>query len=166
LVKKIIVSDTGPVIALALLDLIDNMPEIIGDMIIPQAVYQECVCDLNKPAAQKIQMAVNRGKLKVLEVSKSAFLDDLTTLLDKGESEAIALYNEVDADLLLIDEIIGRKYAEKRQIPIIGTVAVLVKVKQKSIRPLVKPMIEILISHNYRLSNKLIQYVLQRCDEK
>ena len=163
--KKIIVSDTGPIIALALLNLIKDMPDIIGEIIIPYTVYQECICDLAKPAAQKIQYEFDRGKLKIQEISTPALLNEYTLLLDKGESEAIALYQEIHADYLLIDEIKGRKAAEKQQITIIGTLAILVKAKEKSIIPLIKPMLEILLSHNYRLSKSLIQYILQRCGE-
>ncbi len=66
---------------------------------------------------------------------------------------------------MLIDEVNGRKVAEKQNIPITGTVAVLLKAKEKGIRPLVKPMIDKLLQHNYRLSKPLITIILKLCDE-
>ena len=164
--KKIIIADTGPIIALALLDLIKDLPEIIGNIVIPHAVYLECTRDLSKPAAKKIQWAKNNGQIQVQNIRHSNFYNELKILLDEGEAEAITLFQETDANLLLIDELKGRKIAEKQNIPIIGTVAILLKAKEKSIRPKIKPMIETLTSHNYRLSKALIDHVLIKAKEK
>jgi len=166
LTKKIIIADTGPVIALALLDLIKDMPEIIGDIVIPHAVYLECTKDLSKPAAKKIQLAKNNKQIRVQDINHSSFYRELKMLLDEGEAEAITLFQETNADLLLIDELKGRRLAAKQNIPIIGTIAILLKAKEKSIRPAIKPMIEILTSHNYRLSKALIDYILIKANEK
>ena len=45
--------------------------------------------------------------------------------LDPGESEAIALAVEVDADILLIDEQTGRQEAVRRGLKVAGTLSVL-----------------------------------------
>lgn len=163
--KKIIVADTGPLIALALLDLINEMPAIIGEIVIPQTVYNECISDLTKPGAAIIQKAFNNKQLTIHKVARSKLLDELTSILDQGEAEAIILYKKINADLLLIDEIKGRKAAVKQQVAITGTVAILLKAKEKSIRPLVKPMIDKLLTNNYRLSKSLIKYILKLSHE-
>lgn len=159
--KKIIIADTGPLIALAILDLIKDLPQIVGEIIIPESVYNECVADLSKPGAQEIKHALGNQQIKLHKISPSKLLVELTSVLDQGEAEAILLYKQINADLLLIDEIKGRKVAEKQQISITGTVAILLKAKEKSVRPLVKPMIDKLLLHNYRLSNSLISHILK-----
>ena len=45
--------------------------------------------------------------------------------LDRGEREAIQLAEEQRADLLLIDERLGRSEAKRRGIPITGTLGIL-----------------------------------------
>ena len=50
--------------------------------------------------------------------------------LDPGESEAIALAVEVDADILLIDEQTGRQEAVRRGLKVAGTLSVLNEVEQ------------------------------------
>jgi predicted nucleic acid-binding protein len=50
--------------------------------------------------------------------------------LDPGESEAIALAVEVDADILLIDEQTGRQEAVRRGLKVAGTLSVLDEAEQ------------------------------------
>jgi predicted nucleic acid-binding protein len=45
--------------------------------------------------------------------------------LDKGEQEAIALAQELNADYLLLDETEARKEASRRHLPFIGTLGIL-----------------------------------------
>jgi len=66
--------------------------------------------------------------------------------LDKGEAETIALSIEISADLLLMDEKLGRKIAEEKGIKISGTIGVLLKAKKKGIIQEVKPLIYELIA--------------------
>jgi len=54
-----------------------------------------------------------------------------TVQLDPGESEAIALALEINADLLLIDERRGRTEANRLDIRITGLLGVLVEAKQR-----------------------------------
>jgi len=165
LAKKIIIADSGPMIALALLDLIQDSHKIIGKIVIPPTVYLECTSDLTKPGAKIIKNALDNDRIMLHKVTQSNMLNELTSILDQGEAEAIMLYKEIGADLLLIDEVKGRKVAEKQNISITGTVAVLLKAKEKGIRSLVKPMIDKLLQHNYRLSKPLITTILKRCNE-
>ncbi len=51
---KIIVADTGPLIALALLKLLATLPKLFTVVYVPDAVTTEALQDTNKPGAQSI----------------------------------------------------------------------------------------------------------------
>ena len=52
------------------------------------------------------------------------------TGLDRGESEAIIIADKTKADLLLMDEIAGRRIAQNMKIPITGSAGILVRAFQ------------------------------------
>lgn len=89
----------------------------------------------------------------------------LIDVLDEGEAEALALAKSLNATAL-IDERKGRAIAVKRNINITGSAAILIKAKQEKLIPKVKPLIDQLTEHGYRLSDNLINKVLEIAGEK
>lgn len=88
-------------------------------------------------------------------------LDDL----DLGESEAITLAVEQEADYLVIDEYLGRKKAKELKLKIIGVLGVLILAKEKGLIGLVKPLVEKLQDIGFRLNPNLINTVLDQAGE-
>lgn len=66
----------------------------------------------------EVRLAQDRARIAQLEAE-----------LDPGEAEAIVLAKEVNADLLLIDEKLGRQIALREGIPIAGLVGLVVEAK-------------------------------------
>lgn len=50
--------------------------------------------------------------------------------LDKGEAETIILANEINAELVIIDEILGRFHAKNSNLKVTGTLGILLKAKK------------------------------------
>ena len=86
--------------------------------------------------------------------------------LHRGESEALVLANELNADYLLMDEAAGRKTAEMMGVKIIGLLGVLLEAKTEGLISVVKPIMDDLIQvAKFRVREALYQQVLERAGE-
>jgi predicted nucleic acid-binding protein len=118
----IVVADTTPVNYLILIGEIDLLAKLYGQVVIPRAVHEELMRS-RAPASVKAWIASPPPWLEILSpvpVSGLVLAD-----LDVGEQEAIALALQLSADLLIIDELLGRREAERRGLPVIGTIGIL-----------------------------------------
>ena len=120
----IVVSDTTPLISLLKINRIDLLEKLFGDVLIPQAVFDELTVDERfRLEADQIRqtkfIAVNPVNPESANILKRA------TGLDQGESEAIVLTDELKADLLLMDEAKGRNVSAQMGIRIMGTIGIL-----------------------------------------
>ena len=117
----LIISDTTTPMILAKtnhLNLLSNFVEIVY---IPPAVKEE-LSQKNDGVKEAIEGA---EFIKTREVSNQRILDDVKLAkLDRGEIEAIALALETGLDLI-IDERLGRRYAQSKNITIMGLLGIL-----------------------------------------
>jgi len=120
----IVVADTSPLNYLIRLGYVDLLLEIYERVLVPTAVLIEMQhAEAPKEArAWAVLPPPWLEQVRVMEIDAS-----LAAELAAGEREAISLALEVRADLLLIDELAGRREAEIRQIDVAGTLAVLLK---------------------------------------
>ena len=106
----IIVSDTTPISELAKVNYLNLLPKLFGRVVIPQGVGDELTTGQH-PAAGIVQ---DLSWLDVIAVKNRLVVEELQQVgnLDFGESEAIALAEEMGADRLLIDEKAARRVAK------------------------------------------------------
>jgi predicted nucleic acid-binding protein len=79
--------------------------------------------------------------------------------LDRGETEAIALAEELHAHWLLIDEAAGRDEASKRGLQTIGTLGVLREGHRAGLLDL-RTVMDRLVASGFRVNPSLIQILL------
>ena len=90
----------------------------------------------------------------------------LSEILDPGEAEAIALAKEINADLLLIDEKLGKELATKENIPCKGVIGILIEAKAKGLVTKVKPLFDELINNlKFRISERVYRLALDKAGE-
>jgi predicted nucleic acid-binding protein len=161
----IVVSDTSALSALFLVDKLDLLPVLYGQVVVPPAVMRE-ILQLEIRFGHDLSGLKTAPWLSVIPVSDLKKVQDYQRVLDEGESEAIVLIMEISADLLLIDEIRGRKVAQSEGILYTGVLGVLLSAKYKGLLNVVRPVLDNLRKDtNFRISQKLYDFVLEQAGE-
>ncbi|GHU60648.1 nucleic acid-binding protein [Spirochaetia bacterium] len=121
--------------------------------------------ELNVPGKPEYDAITEWAKGKIVHANNVPLINALRVNLDPGESEAIALYWEKQADYLLIDEKRGRSIARSGGIKIVGTAGILLLAKERGLIPGIKPSLDILIRNDFRISDLLYRQLLQKAGE-
>jgi hypothetical protein len=108
----LVVSDTSPILNLAVIDRLTLIQEQFTTVTIPKGVLEELRVGENLPGSKKIVDALDEKWLQVEEVQDFAMLRILTRELDAGEAEAIALALETGAQWVVLDESEARRIAK------------------------------------------------------
>ena len=162
---RAIVSDTGPLIALARVGHLDLLRRLYGQVIIPPAVHAEFALGSNRPGARALAATLQAGWVVVQPATDMNVVSEVARHLDRGEAEAIALAEQRSARFLLIDDAKGRRIAHRRGVRVAGVAGVLLAAKSQGVLGAVAPVLEALSRAGYRLSPRLIAGVLARADE-
>lgn len=80
--------------------------------------------------------------------------------MDYGESESVILYNELQADFLLIDDKKARKIAESLGINCIGLIGLLSIAKDQGLIKILKPIFETFLQNKRFYSVELLNGIL------
>jgi predicted nucleic acid-binding protein len=155
-----IVSNTSPIINLAWINKLDLLHKLFGEIVIPEAVWREVVVDgAGQPGADEVKTAT---WIKTQDVTNKALVQALRQELDAGEAEAIALALEIKAELLLMDERLGRETAHYLGLHYTGLIGVLIEAKRERIIDTIKPYLNMLRDiAGFRISNALYMRVLR-----
>jgi predicted nucleic acid-binding protein len=130
-----VVSNAGPLMALAKLNLLHLLKDLYGRVRIPSAVYDEIVTvglQRGYQDARTLYIFLNQVGWKPEQVAPAAISARLSeAAIDHGEREALALAITLDHVLLLMDEMAGRALARREGIAVRGTLGVLNEAYQR-----------------------------------
>jgi predicted nucleic acid-binding protein len=166
----VVVSDASPLICLAAIRQFNLLRILYGEVLVPAAVWQEItrIPSFSSVAThQAAAEARTSGWLRVATANNRPLVTQLETVLDSGEAEAIALAVESKPSLLLIDERDGRQVARTLDVPLTGTLGVLLRAKVLGATPAIKPLLtELIEQHHFRLHPDLVQRILAEASEE
>ncbi len=133
-------------------------------MSIPDAVFEEItVAGAGEPGAREIAQAT---WVKRQSVRNTPLVTALRLELDAGEAEAIALAIETDADLILLDERIGRRAAQRLGLTAVGTLGVLIAAKDRGLLAAVRPVLDALrVDAGFWIADDLYSAVIKTANE-
>jgi predicted nucleic acid-binding protein len=85
--------------------------------------------------------------------------------LDPGEASALALSLDISDSIIVIDDLKGRKIADKLDLRYSGTLGLILKAKQEGVIESIKPVIAKINKTNFRFSKELIEFLLEQAGE-
>ncbi len=150
--RKVIISDTSTLILF----------HKIGEISILQGVYVEV---MTTPEVAEEFGEILPSWIKIQAVKDKKYQRLLEIQVDYGEASAIALATEFEDVLLLLDDLKARKLATKLNLKFTGTLGVIYKAKEMGVIEKVKPVIDKLLSTNFRISHKIVQEILRLSNE-
>lgn len=154
----IVVADTSPICYLLLLGGITLLPQLYGQVLIPQVVQQE-LANERSPAVVQAWISQPPTWLSILPVDVP-FDTDLDNL-DLGEQAAIVLAEQQAANLIIIDDLLGRQVAQSRHLRVTGLLGVLDEAARQNLVDFPEAIAR-LQQTTFRASAQLIQSLLQQ----
>ena len=159
----IVVSDTTPIISLLKAGQLELLQKLYKTILVPQAVYRELT--ENPAYINEADIVRNAEFLLVTAVENIKSVNVLRAVsgLDEGESEALIMYDEQNADVLLMDEQKGRRVAKRLNVMHIGTAGVLMLAYDKGIIQAgkVRECMDIMLANDIRLGKSVCNTVME-----
>lgn len=93
------------------------------------------------------------------------FQSALFLQVDAGEASAIALAAENQPSLLIIDDMKGRKLAQKLNLNITGTLGLILTAKREGFLPQIRPIFDKIQATNFRIAPALLEGILRQAGE-
>jgi len=155
----IIVADASPLIALSRVGRLDLLRQMFGTLIVPEAVWQEVTSVPDeRPGSAELRSST---WVSHATVQDTALVRLLRRDLGAGESEAIVLAHELHADVLLIDERLGRSAATRLGLTITGLVGVLIDARRSGLLPDAFQVVELLRTEaGFWISDSLAKLII------
>ena len=163
--RPVVVSDAGPLIALACCGKLALLADVFDAIHIPQAVWDETTADRTRPGAFDIADFVQTNA----RVHAHAHCDDpiyaaALKHLDEGEAQALSLAHSLGCGVL-IDERRGRQTAMRLGLPLFGVLGVLLQAKRRGKLDHIAPVLAHMQGNGYRIAQPLMEAALKLAEE-
>ncbi len=156
----LVIADTGVLISLGLVKQFELLHQMFDEFYIPNAVWEE-FRDYEHP--DFLQEDFDWLIQHVREIHPP---NHLRLVMDLGESEAIILYEQMKADVLLIDDRKARQIAESLGLKCVGSLGLLLRGKRMGIIQEIRPHLTKWLDNRRFFSKKLLNQVLAEIGEK
>jgi predicted nucleic acid-binding protein len=142
--------------------LLHLLPALAGRVIIPPAVAEELAVGrkvgIDVPEVERLEWIEVRRPLSLAALP-------LVTDLGPGESQVLALALEMPGTTVIVDDFLARRTAEALHIPLTGTLGVLLAAKRAGLIDRIAPILDLLQSLRFRVSQSTRTAVLKLAGE-
>lgn len=157
----ILVSNASPLINISGLKLFQHLPALYDKLLIPEAVFKEVVkTGTGRSGAKKVSDGLKSGFIDRRQVGNILAVSALSEFIGDGESEAIILASEISADAIILDDNKARNIAHSMNLNVIGTIGILLALKERNIISEIRPYLIKAVSSGFRISTRLFIKVL------
>jgi uncharacterized protein len=156
----LVVADSSALIGLAACQGLHFLLQLYKDIKVPEAVYVE-VTQVQKPQAEELAAFLSGRTILVNTTQWVLAVGDL----GRGKIEAMTLYKQLGADMLLIDDRRARLIAEHNGIHCIGALGILLKAKEQGVIAQIAPYIQALRKSPVYYAESLLDKVLEIAKE-
>jgi predicted nucleic acid-binding protein len=154
-----LVVNASPVIFLSKIEMIDYLPEMVEHLTIPQAVIHE-IEQHRDEAFFWIKQNKKKFSVKAESITTSVSAWDLGL----GETEVITFASEHKDFTAALDDKAARNCAKSFQIPVIGTIGLIIRAKKSRVIDDAKPYLLKLKETGFRINDYLFDYALKLAD--
>jgi len=150
----VVIADVGPLIALAKINQLHLLPALFIEVLITQAVADECLRGQSSDAVL-IKQALDSRWLQ--RVDNPIFTHPLSRSLGLGEQSSIEYALQTRGNtLLILDDGLARKQVLPKQLVIVGTAALLLAAQRKTLIADAEAVIAELNQVGYRISAEVV----------
>jgi hypothetical protein len=161
-----VVSNTSPLLNLAIIGQLSLLQRQFGKITIPPAVLRELRLKEDLPGSQAVRESLEAGWLQVEKIKELTLAQVLRRDLDEGESEAIALALQIEAERVLLDEREGRRMAKAVGLNVTGVLGILLRAQREgTLSSLRKVMDELREKAGFRIAAALYSELLREAGE-
>ena len=161
-----VVSNTSPLLNMAIVGHLALVRQQFGQVWIPPAVLVELQPDTERPGSSEIREALRVGWLCASDHPQPELVAVLQRELDRGEAEAIALAVQWHAAWVLLDERAGRRVATSLGLEVTGVLGILLRASLQGELPSLRVALDHLQARaGFRLSDALAAAMLREAGE-
>jgi len=161
-----VVSNTSPLLNLAIIDQLNLLPQQFDQVYIPIAVVEELRLDTSLPGVRRIKQGMESGWLVLRDLSDQNIATALERDLDHGEAQAIALALQLGQPIVLIDEHEGRSIAKMMALRPVGVLGILLRAKVLGHISEIKPnLLALQQEAGFYIADKLFTSIMKEAGE-
>jgi predicted nucleic acid-binding protein len=151
--RKVIIADTGCLILLDKIEELDILHKLFSKVTTTNHIANEFKKEL--PNWISVESPANKVYQQIVEAS-----------LDKGEASAIACAIEQGNSLLIMDDLKGRRYAERLGLMVTGVLGILIEGKLSGHIQSIKPALTKIKQADFKLAPELEKMAISKSQEE
>jgi predicted nucleic acid-binding protein len=159
---RFVAADASPLIGLAVAGAFPVLRELFGTVMITRLVKDEIMGHRDRPGAHELEAAMREGWIRVAPAPLETWR---MTGIDAGEASTIALAEQHEGALVLMDDALGRAQAAALGLETHDLAGLLLRAKRARLVAAVRPLVARLARRGFTIPKEARRALLQEAGE-